>query len=130
MSRLLEKGENLNEKFSNIFTPDESKWNEWDNQQLILCVNFFNNQHFSFEFIRWIQSLRKGKIGQKYKLRVLKRFSGKSLKILSVGEDDMILDYLERAGIDDEDDQLYVVKKMKKLIDGAGKKQKPSDIWE
>ena len=39
--------------------------------------------------------MKKGKIGQKYKkLKVLRRFSGQSLKVLN----------------DDEDDQLYVVK--------------------
>ena len=37
MSKLLEQGGNLHEKASNVLAPDESKFIEWDNQQLILC---------------------------------------------------------------------------------------------
>ena len=39
--KLLENGQKLNEKATSLLKPEESNWNEWDNQQLILFVQIF-----------------------------------------------------------------------------------------
>ena len=59
----------------------------------------------------------KGRIGKKYKLEKLEKFSGKNLKVLNdPGLIDMVEFPLERMGISDDKDRSFVLQKMKTLI--------------
>ena len=68
-----------------------------------------------------------GQIGQNYKLRRLKKFTGKNLEALkSPNLFDMIDDYLERMGILGEEDRDFVLLKLAKVVSTNPAKTLPS----
>ena len=57
------------------------------------------------------------RVGKNYKLKSHKKFRGKTLRILSLGDqDDIVDDWLERIGVTKEKDRTLILDEMKELV--------------
>ena len=69
-----------------------------------------------FWIFRWIYSLDSGKLHKKYKLKVTKFLKGTTCDLVSDPDFAETVDLnLEKAGISDEEDRIFVMNEMKKL---------------
>ena len=70
-----------------------------------------------FVVCRWIYSLDSNRLQKKYKqLSDVKRLKGTSCKLVGNEQfEDMVDTLLEKCGLSDEEDRIYVMKEMKQL---------------